>query len=202
MVSFSWYNMPKTLKPGESVRLAFRIYNDTSEELEVTVKVYQKEPSLKYIGSTTFKAYANGFTNHTSALTFTMPKSDVVLHAEFEATGVQSGKKYYSGRDWRIEVESVPQPENPVLAWDLQVDKTQVSPGEKVYLTARVLWEKIPGTVGVRFKLRISAFGKVWETACVSPTSSPAILKASVTVPYDVSPGTHTIKVTLLYEVY
>jgi len=105
MVSFGWYNVPRSLKEGETIRLGFYAYNDTDEDLKVNVKVYQEQPSLKYLGSTSFTAYANAQTRYTSAIKFTMPNSDVRLHAEFEATGVKTGKKYYAGRDKTIHLE-------------------------------------------------------------------------------------------------
>ena len=115
--------MPYSLKPGEATRLGFRAYNDTSEDLEVTVKVYQEYPVVKYIGSTTFTAYANSTTKYTSTIQFTMPEADyVILHAEFEATGIESGKKYSYGADWKIKAEEVTTPPDleSILLQDLQ----------------------------------------------------------------------------------
>ena len=110
MVSFGWYDMPRSLKPGETIRLGFRAYNDTDEDLKVHVDVYQKKPVVKYIGSTEFTAYARSITRHKSSIEFTMPRQSVVLHAEFDATGVKTGKKYSEGRDWPIEVEGEEKP--------------------------------------------------------------------------------------------
>jgi len=105
MVSFGWYGMLRFLEPGETIRLGFRAYNDTDEDLKVHVDVYQKEPVVRYIGSAEFTAHARSTTRYLSLIEFTMPYQSVVLHAEFDATGVKTGKKYSEGHDWLIVVK-------------------------------------------------------------------------------------------------
>ncbi len=105
MVSFGWYNMPRSLKPGEKTKIGFRVYNNTDEDLAVTVDVYQRYPSLKYLGQVKFTAYKKSTTNYTSSLTFTMPPDDVQLHAEFKAVGKVTGKTYTYGSDRKISVK-------------------------------------------------------------------------------------------------
>jgi len=83
MTSFYFNGVPRYMKPGETVRIGFRVYNDYRNDTTVKVTVYQKEPSLKQIGQTSFTARAKSFVNFTSLLEFTMPNTNkAVLYAE------------------------------------------------------------------------------------------------------------------------
>jgi len=83
------------------------------------------------------------------------------------------------------------------IDWNVSVDRTTVAPGDTLTIIANINWESVSVQ---RFKLRIEAFGKSYETNLVEATASPTTIKAPITVPADAKEGKHEIKVTLYYE--
>jgi len=101
------------MKPGETVRIGFSVYNGNTYDITVKVTVYQKEPSLKEIGQTSFKADAKSFTRFTSLLEFTMPNTNkAVLHAEADIIYPDGTKNHY-GANWTVYRKEEPPTEPP-----------------------------------------------------------------------------------------
>ena len=85
----------------------------------------------------------------------------------------------------------------PTIGWEASVDKPTVVAGDTLKIRAKVNWK---ADRALKFKLGIDAFGKHYESKEVTPTTSPTIIEAPITVPSDVKKGEYEIKVTLYYE--
>lgn len=101
------------MKPGETVRIGFSVYNGNPYDITVEVTVYQKEPSLKKIGQTSFKVDAKATTHYTTLLEFTMPDADkAVLYAQAVFIYPDGTKNNY-GEDWTVYRKEEPPIEPP-----------------------------------------------------------------------------------------
>jgi len=184
-------SLSKTLvKPGEEITCYFDYTNYTMSRYGYKVSIAAKlDGKLVYSDSMDFPGTGGEWTGN---FTFRAPSTPGAHILVVEASTNESG--YWKTDATSSATFTVQGSLNPIKSWSVSLDKTTVSPGDTVQITATVDWEA-PGGIGL--KLDISAFGRSWEASYPNVSTSPAVLKTQITVPSDASSGTHDVDVTL-----
>ena len=127
------------------------------------------------------------------SLAFSQPGTyDLTFRLEF---GTDGQNFYDTGITRSATVQVVPSA-GLVRDWSVSTDKQKAKPGEDVTVTVTVDWQVVSG---VQFKVRFDWFGVPLESQPVAPSESPAVIRATLTVPE--KPASKEASATLLVGV-
>jgi len=108
-LTVDWYNVPKYLNKGETIKLGFVADNSTNEAVSGKAEFYQIEGNrLILLGYEPFSVQPNIRLLDTTHVKFTMPDHDVRLALKYEATGQTTGTQYSQVKYWTIKLTQTP----------------------------------------------------------------------------------------------
>ena len=135
----------------------------------------------------------DGVANLTSTLTFNQPGT---YYLTFRLEFGTDGQNFYNTGITKSATVQVASPVDLVRDWSVSTDKEKAKPGEDVTVTVTVDWQVVSG---VQFKVRFDWFGVPLESQPVAPSESPAVIRATLTVPEN--PASKVASATLLVGV-